>query len=124
MIFVFGSNLSGIHGAGAAAFAVKVHGAKFGVGEGMQGNCYALPTKGLQIEPMSLKNIEVHVKIFMDYARNNPEERFQVTKIGCGLGGHKDCDIAPMFRDSPQNCYFDIDWRPWLGDSFKYWGHF
>ena len=68
MIFVFGSNKSGVYGAGAAKVAFKQHGAKWGIGEGIVGNSYALPTKGFHIEKMSLLEIQYSVNRFIETA--------------------------------------------------------
>lgn len=121
--FVFGSNLAGRHGAGAAKFAKIHHGAEYGVGVGPTGQSYALPTKDHQIRTMSTSAIRSYVNEFIKYARQHPEQTFQVTRIGCGLAGHLDEDIAPMFRGAPENCQFDSAWKVWLGDDRVYWGH-
>lgn len=124
MIFIFGSNLSGIHGAGAAYVAHKQHGAKLGVGEGMTGNSYALPTKGYNISYMPLDQVHIHVQKFIDYASVNLDKEFQVTCVGCGLAGFKNGQIAPFFSLAPGNCLFDTKWMPWLGNTRRYWGTF
>ena len=121
MIFVFGSNLSGIHGAGAARFAHQKKGAVMGKGIGLQGQSYALPTKGKKISFMPLSEIEVHIDAFKDFAMDNPHLDFQVTQVGCGLAGFTKEQIAPLFKSSPSNCYFDLEWQPLLGDSHNYW---
>ena len=121
MIFVFGSNLSGIHGAGAAHYARHHHGAVLGVGKGPQGTSYALPTKGINISFMPLAEVEVHIDAFKDFAMDHPNVEFQVTQVGCGLAGFTKEQIAPLFKSSPSNCYFDLEWQPLLGDSHNYW---
>lgn len=123
MIFVFGSNLAGIHGAGAAQYAHKHLGAKWGVGEGPTGQCYALPTKDRQIKDISLVRIKTHVDRFLEFAKDVPND-FKVTCVGCGLAKWTHKDIAPMFIGAPDNCYFDTLWEPWLGDKVSYWGTF
>ena len=122
MVFVFGSNLSGIHGAGAAKFAYQKKGAVLGVGKGMTGKSYALPTKGLNISFMPLIEIQDHVGDFLQYAYDNPELEFQVTQVGCGLSGFSRDDIAPMFEYAPENCYFDRMWKNYLPSAAKFWG--
>ncbi|AGH07402.1 hypothetical protein SUFG_00034 [Sulfitobacter phage phiCB2047-B] len=122
MVFVFGSNLSGIHGAGAARYAATNRSAVLGVGEGPTGSCYALPTKGKNISFMPLDTIEKHVNNFLVYAMGNPHQTFQVTQVGCGLGGWTPYEIAPLFLKAPDNCYFDTKWKPILGEDFNYWG--
>lgn len=124
MIFVFGSNLSGIHGAGAARFAAVKRGAEDGVGEGPTGQCYALPTKGYKISFMTLDQVAHHVQKFILFARDTPQNDFQVTQIGCGLGGFTKEEIAPLFEFAPENCYFDKMWKPLLPASAQYWGTF
>ncbi len=111
MIFVFGSNQAGRHGKGAALTAVKEHGAIYGQGEGRQGDSYALPTKDWDLKPLSLLSIDLSVTHFLEYARANPDLDFQVTRVGCGLAGYQDCDIAPMFKDAPSNCHLPVGWR-------------
>lgn len=124
MIFVFGSNKSGIHGAGAAAFAHKKLGAEWGVGEGITGQCYALPTKGPEIEFIPLEEIKKAVDRFLKYASDHPNKDFKVTQVGCGLGGFTKEQIAPLFEAAPDNCYFDDQWKPILGTDRNYWGTF
>lgn len=121
MVFVFGSNLSGIHGAGAARFAHKHMGAEMGKGEGLHGQSYALPTKGVNITFMPLSRVEYYVNRFKEYALRNPDLDFQVTQVACGLAGFKKEQIAPLFKGSPSNCYFDMAWHPILGDGHNYW---
>lgn len=130
MVFVFGSNMSGIHGAGAAAYAHKKLGAPWGKGEGCySGNdvprfTYALPTKGYRIEPLQIQDIRAAVDRFIAFAMAEPNMKFQVTQVGCGLGGFTKEQIAPLFFDAPLNCFFDEAWENILGDDFEYWGTF
>lgn len=103
-IFVFGSNLAGRHGKGAALAARKEHGAEYGVGIGRTGNAYAIPTKDKHLQSLSLGEIERHVIYFINYAWDHPDLAFNVTAIGCGLAGYKPEQIAPFFRSAPNNC--------------------
>nr|DAP65190.1 MAG TPA: hypothetical protein [Caudoviricetes sp.] len=96
-IFVFGSNLAGIHGKGAALTARQLYGAKLGQGWGLQGRSFAIPTKDSNLKPLPLSNIEKYVNVFYDFVRSNPKTKFFVTAIGCGLAGYKHFEIAPMF---------------------------
>jgi len=105
MIFVFGSNLLGIHGAGAALHARDTYGAKMGVGEGPTGYAYALPTCSAPGEPLPLEQVRVHVARFLDYAREHHLDQFQVTRVGCGYAGFTDDQIAPMFFHAPDNVW-------------------
>ena len=102
-IFVFGSNLAGRHGAGAAKAARLNHGAIYGKASGIQGNSYAIPTKNAILESLNLKEINRHVKNFIQYAKDHSELVFNVTPIGCGLAGYQPKEIAPMFSNVPEN---------------------
>ena len=96
-IFVFGSNESGIHGAGAAAFAEQRFGAKRGQGWGLAGKTFAIPTKDWRIMQLPLSAIKFYIGRFVAFASDNPQYKFYVTKIGCGLAGFTVEDIAPLF---------------------------
>jgi hypothetical protein len=99
-VFVFGSNLSGRHGAGAAKQALK-WGAKLGRGIGLYGKTYAIPTVNATItSKLPLRDINDYVKEFIDFARSHKELDFLVTAIGCGLAGWTPEDIAPMFLEA------------------------
>jgi len=123
-IFVFGSNLSGIHGAGAARAARLHYGAQLGVGEGLTGRSYALPTVGYHIKPITFDEVQNHVLNFNVFARSRPDLTFQVTQVGCGLGGFSKQVIAPMFEMSPDNCWFDSQWKNFMRTHTKFWGTF
>ena len=127
MIFVFGSNELGIHGGGAARVARNQHGAVLHQGFGPQGNSFAIPTCSKPTgEPgfeIAVDRLFYYIKCFIFYATMYPELGFQVTKVGCGLAGWSDEQVAPMFITAPENCLFDTDWKPFLGDERKYWGH-
>lgn len=110
-IFVFGSNLRGAHSKGAALDARKKHGAIYGQGEGLQGLSYGIPTKDERIQTLPLHRIEWHVIRFIDFARSRPDLRFHVTRVGCGLAGYSDEQMAPFFFDAPDNCFLPIDWQ-------------
>ena len=110
MIFVFGSNEAGRHGAGAALYAVQNHGAIYGVGFGMQGNSFGIPTKDKNIRTLPLEKIKEYVDKFIAYAKMHPDKSFQVTRIGCGLAGYTDSQIAPMFKGAPNNCHLPEGW--------------
>ncbi len=96
-IFVFGSNLSGRHGKGAAKTALG-WGAKYGQASGLQGRTYGIPTKNHNVtRVLSVPEIAPYVYEFILFAKNNPTLTFFVTEIGCGLAGYKPKDIAPLF---------------------------
>lgn len=113
-VFVFGSNLTGRHGKGAALIAAKNFYAKRGIGVGPTGNCYAIPTKDQKLNTLSLFSIEQYIFYFKEYAEDNPMLEFLVTKVGCGLAGYSDEQIAPLFLGSPDNCVFSEDWRKYF----------
>jgi hypothetical protein len=124
MIFVFGSNEAGVHGAGAARTAREHHGAVLGHGFGPAGNSFAIPTKDWQIFSLPIETVKFYVDRFIIYARLHPQYIFQVTAIGCGLAGFRHDVIAPLFKYAPQNCQFDSAWEPYLGPKKAYWGTF
>lgn len=103
-IFVFGSNLAGRHGKGAARDALINHGAIYGQGVGLHGNSYAIPTKDENLQTLPLDTIKEYVDQFIEFTKANPNMIFDITAIGCGLAGYSPKDIAPMFKDCPQNC--------------------
>lgn len=110
-IFVFGSNLAGRHGAGAARSAIRYHGAVYGRGIGLQGRSYAIPTKDFELKTLPLPRIQANVEDFLAYAERHPELVFRVTRVGCGLAGYADKQIAPMFEKAPENCRLPGEWR-------------
>ena len=101
-VFVFGSNLAGMHGGGAARAAFEKFGAVWGCGVGLQGQSYAIPTMQGGVE-----TIKPYVDEFIDFARSRPDLFFYVTRIGCGIAGFDDAEIAPLFaaaRAVPNIC--------------------
>ena len=91
-IFVFGSNLEGMHGGGAARIAYEKFGAEWGVGVGPTGQTYAIPTMQGGVD-----TIRPYVDDFIRYAEQHPDQTFLVTRIGCGIAGFRDEHIAPLF---------------------------
>lgn len=118
-IFVFGSNLAGKHFGGAARTAHEKYGAEMGVGQGRTGQSYALATMNSEFEPMPLWGIDYAVALFKQYAEDNPEEEFYVTRVGCGIAGFSDSQIAPLFVGSPSNCTFDPQWSSYGLPAWK-----
>lgn len=112
-VFVFGSNLQGVHGAGAAKQALK-YGARMGHGVGLQGRSYAIPTKDYDIKTMPVAQIQSYIDRFIKTANEHPHVKFFVTRVGCGLAGYKDSDIAPLFRGCGDNCSFPEQWEAYL----------
>lgn len=94
-VFVFGSNLGGFHGGGAARAAFNKFGAVWGQGVGLQGQSYAIPTMQGGVE-----TIKPYVDEFIRFAAGHPEKRFLVTPIGCGIAGFTAEEIAPLFADA------------------------
>lgn len=94
-VFVFGSNLGGFHGGGAARVALDKFGAEWGNGVGIQGQSYAIPTMQGGVE-----TIRPYVDDFIKYACRNTDKFFFVTRIGCGIAGFADADIAPLFANA------------------------
>jgi len=98
-VFVFGSNLAGQHLGGAALLAKEKFGAELGVGEGMTGQCYALPTKDENIETLPIAEIHKVIEQLRETVGNNRDKFFIITAVGCGLAGYEAKDIAPMFEN-------------------------
>lgn len=96
-IFVFGSNVAGRHGAGAARVAVHNFGAEYGKGFGLCGQSFALPTKDENIETLPVSVIHAYVDGMINEAEQHKEYMFVLTEIGCGLAGYSADDIAPLF---------------------------
>ena len=94
-VFVFGSNLAGMHGGGAARVAMDRFGAKWGQGVGLQGQSYAIPTMQGGVE-----TIKPYVDEFIAFAQGHPEYIFLVTPIGCGIAGFTAEEIAPLFSQA------------------------
>jgi hypothetical protein len=94
-VFVFGSNLAGMHGGGAAYIAFQKFGAVMGCGVGLRGQSYAIPTMQGGVE-----TIKPYVDEFITFAKSRPDLFFYVTRIGCGIAGFRDRDIAPLFKDA------------------------
>ena len=107
-IFVFGSNLAGMHGGGAARIAIDKFGAVWGRGVGLQGQSYAIPTMQGGVE-----TIKPYVDEFIEFAKQHPEYKFLVTRIGCGIAGFADEEIAPLFKEAQQ-----LE-NVWLPESFR-----
>ena len=94
-IFVFGSNLGGLHGGGAARVACQRFGAVWGQGVGLQGQSYAIPTMQGGVE-----TIVPYVDEFIEFAKSNPDKVFLVTPIGCGIAGFTPDELAPLFAQA------------------------
>lgn len=113
-ILVFGSNLRGAHGAGAARVAREFFGAEYGISLGLTGMSYAIPTKDSHLQTLSLDQIKRYIEEFVRFTHERPEFRFWVTRVGCGLAGYRDEQIAPLFRGCNGNCSFAEEWREYL----------
>lgn len=112
MIFVFGSNLAGRHGKGAALTARLHHGAELGVGEGLSGSSYAIPTKDKNLKVLPLEDIKEAIHRFLQFAKISPGLEFKLTPIGCGLAGYKRSEIWAILKAEgvPPNVYLTSTW--------------
>lgn len=109
-IFVFGSNLAGRHGKGAAKQAVMNHGAIYGVGTGLVNNSYAIPTKDYHIKTLPLDVINIYIEQFIRLTNLTDKLVFYVTPIGTGLAGYQHEQIAPLFK-GVKNCWLPHSWK-------------
>ena len=110
-IFVFGSNLAGNHAGGAARQAHEQFGAEMGVGEGMTGQCYALPTLDKDFQRVS--NTQLHMSRLRLYQTANtmPNHTFLLTKVGCGIAGFPESKMQKLFANAPKNIIKPEEWR-------------
>lgn len=109
-VFVFGSNVAGRHGLGAARTARQAYGARYGQGEGLAGRSYAIPTKDEFLQSLPLLAIESRVVRFLLFAGDHPDLLFVVTRLGTGYAGYTDAQIGPLFRDAPSNVMLPEGW--------------
>lgn len=116
LIFVFGSNLHGFHDSGSAKYAFMYHHAVYGIGEGIQGGSYGIPTKDKKIKTLPLDKIKVYVDRFLEFNRTHDKINFFVTAIGTGLAGYKDKEIAPMFKGA-KRCWFPQSWEKYIRED-------
>ncbi|TXH49341.1 MAG: hypothetical protein E6Q97_22935 [Desulfurellales bacterium] len=116
-VFVYGANLAGRHGAGAAKQAMQ-WGAVYGR-DGLSGQTYGICTKDAQIRTLPLHRIQEHVSEFLYESEERPQLEFLVTRIGCGLAGYTDEQIAPMFRHASANVKLPELWVKLLSAQQK-----
>ena len=112
IVFVYGSNKAGKHGAGAALFATMHFGAKQGH-TGLIGNSYGLSTKDESLKPLPLEKIETKITFLISLAKAQPDKLFILTPVGCGLAGYKRRDIWKMLQDNgplPLNLVLSSSW--------------
>ena len=110
-LLVFGSNLAGRHGAGAAKQAHDQFGAKYGVGEGITGQSYAFPTLGMGLQKLSMHELRMSVRNLYGTCAAFPDKEFLLTKVGCGLAGYPESEMRALFVDPPANLILPEDWR-------------
>lgn len=112
MIFVFGSNLAGLHGKGAALDAAKFYGAERGVGSGPTGSAYAIPTKDADIKSLPFDVVAKNIAEFLEYAKGRPQDEFLLTPVGCGLAGNSKRDVWRVLKDAgiSDNVYLSSSW--------------
>lgn len=108
-IFVFGSNLAGMHGGGAARLAYQKFGAIWGQGVGLQGQSYGIPTMQGGVD-----TIKPYVDEFIEFAKTHPQLKFLVTEIGCGIAGFSVEEIAPLFKQAIEVENIYLPERFWL----------
>lgn len=120
-IFVFGSNLGGIHAAGAAKQASNDFGAETGVGEGLTGQSYAFPTLDSKFNKRGGEELAVSRDRLYEVVRANPEKNFLLTKVGCGIAGYEEEYMKELFTEPPTNLILPKDWGP-QADQHRHYG--
>lgn len=110
-VFVFGSNMAGRHGAGAALQAAQEWGAERGVGEGITGQCYAFPTLGSHLELIPAHWLEQSRDKLYEACMARPDKRFLLTKVGCGIAGYPESLMRGLFENPPSNLILPEDWK-------------
>ncbi|MBB3773005.1 hypothetical protein FHS55_003630 [Angulomicrobium tetraedrale] len=116
-VFVFGSNLSGIHASGAARWAYENRDAEWGAAFGLTGTSFAIPVMDWDIQRLPLKEIRKYVRRFLTFVAARPDLTFELTPIGCAPGGYTPAEIAPLFRDAPANIVLPEEFRTILAPS-------
>ena len=110
---MFGGNLAGRHGKGAALHALKHHGAIYGKGVGLQGNSYSIPTKDASLNVLDIAIIDSYIKDFVRFVLRNQQMHFYVTALGTGLAGYQSFQIAPLF-EGLERCWLPLAWKEFL----------
>lgn len=111
-IFIFGSNLKGHHFGGAAKQAFDDFGAEWGIGEGLTGQSYAFPTLDEYMQQLPKQVLQHAVKLLYKCATDNPDKRFYLTKVGCGIANYKESFIKTLFKGNrPKNILMPSDWE-------------
>lgn len=114
-IFIFGSNTAGKHGAGAALQARLSWGAKWGIGEGITGQCYAFPTldgSNSQLTQLPIEALVASRDRLYSTCAQHTDKIFLLTKVGCGLAGYPEETMRGLFVDPPANLILPLDWQP------------
>ena len=114
-VLVFSSNLAGIHNGKAARRAYETRDAEWGVGFGLTGTSFAIPTKDWEIEMLPLDRIEKYVGKFLKFARARPDLSFELTPIGCGPTSYSPEQMAALFSDAPPNVNLPDEFLAVLG---------
>lgn len=121
-IFVFGSNLSGFHGGGAAKMAYDNFGSEWENPNGIQGQSYAIPTKSEFItRTLTIEEIKPYVDEFIEFAKENKDLTFLVTEIGCGLAGLEIKDVAPLFKNAEDLSNVHLPYNFWKEFKYSKW---
>lgn len=115
-VFVFGTDLAGRHTSGDALVALREHGAQYGRAVGLQGRSYAIPVRTEEGMLLPLPVIGRYVEAFLRFATIYRQTTFLVTRVGCGKGGYRDEDIAPLFANAPANCRLPRSWQRYLAE--------
>ena len=102
-VFIFGSNAAGKHAGGAAAQAYEDFGAKWGIGEGLEGQSYAFPTLDANFQKVSNTRLHASRLKLYECAERHPDKEFLLTKVGCGIAGFPEEKMRKLFANAPKN---------------------
>lgn len=109
-VFIFGSNLAGNHAGGAARQAKEQFGAQEGVGEGRTGQSYAFPTLNENLKKRSDEDLKKSIQYLYEYCEGNKDQKFLLTKVGCGIAGYEEEYMKSLFKNPPHNLVLPEEW--------------
>lgn len=116
VVNVFATDVNGLHQNTEAERAVQDWGALAGIGEGLSGQCYAIPVYGVDGKVRPIEQMRGPVRRFLEFVKKNPNYIYKVGRLGCGAFGYDDFDVAPYFTDAPDSVKLPVGWRNYYLD--------